>query len=279
MSGRVWRCGAFALALDEPLVMGVLNVTPDSFSDGGVYAEVDAAVLRARAMVAEGAALIDVGGESTRPGAAPVSADTERARVLPALERIASGLSAPVSIDTRRAAVARACVAAGASVINDVTGFRDAEMLEVAAGCDAGLVVAHMQGQDPATMQDDPRYEDVVAEVVAFLAERTAALMAAGVDGERIALDPGIGFGKTLEHNLALLRGLPVLTALGHPVLVGVSRKRFIGHILGEDDPRRRVAGSIGAAAYAVLHGADIVRAHDVAETVQAMRVIASIGR
>lgn len=279
MSRRVWRCGAFALPLDEPLVMGVLNVTPDSFSDGGAYADLDAEVARAHAMVAEGAAIVDVGGESTRPGATPVSIDAETARVLPVVERLAGELAAPVSIDTRHAAVARACVAAGASVINDVTGFRDAEMVALAATSEAGLVVTHMQGDDPATMQDDPRYDDVVAEVTAFLAERAAALAAAGVAPERIALDPGIGFGKAVEHNLALLRGLTALAALGYPVLIGASRKRFIGHILGEDEPSRRVAGSIGAAVYAALRGADIVRVHDVAQTAQALRVIAAIGR
>ena len=265
-------------ALDPPLVMGVLNVTPDSFSDGGEYATLPEALARARAMRAEGADLIDVGGESTRPGAEPVDEAAELTRVLPVIEHLtAEGI--PVSIDTRHARVARACVGAGASVINDITGFRDPAMIEVAATCEAGLVVMHMLGDDPATMQDDPHYDDVLAEVTAFLGERAAALQSAGVNPERIAVDPGIGFGKTLEHNLELLRGLPRIVALGYPVLVGASRKRFIGHILGEEDPRRRLAGSLGAAVYAVTRGADIVRVHDVAETARALRVVTAIGR
>jgi dihydropteroate synthase len=280
MSERVWRCGSHVMTLDAPLVMGVLNVTPDSFSDGGSYHDGAAAIEHAIAMLSEGAGMIDVGGESTRPGAGDVSEAVELGRVLPVVERLAADPAAtPVSIDTRHASVARACIAAGASVINDVTGFRDPAMIEVAASSQAGLVVMHMLGDDPATMQDDPRYDDVVAEVTTFLGERAAALESVGVDPERIAVDPGIGFGKTAEHNLELLRGLPAIAALGYPVLVGASRKRFIGHILGEEDPKRRVSGSVGAAAYAVMNGADIVRVHDVAETVQALKVIAAIGR
>jgi len=259
--------------------MGILNVTPDSFSDGGQHASAEAAHRRARLMVAEGADLIDVGGESTRPGAAPVGVEEELDRVLPVVRMLADELSVPVSIDTRHAAVAGACVDAGASVVNDITGFRDPEMIAVAAESEVGLVVMHMLGEDPATMQDDPRYADVVAEVTQFLSERATALESVGVAPERIALDPGIGFGKTFEHNLALLRGLPAIAALGYPVLVGASRKRFIGHILGEDDPKRRVAGSVGAAVYAALAGADIVRVHDVRETVEALKVVTAIGR
>jgi dihydropteroate synthase len=238
------------------------------------------AIEHARAMLSEGAGMIDVGGESTRPGAGDVSEAVELGRVLPVVEQLAADpAAAPVSIDTRHAAVARACIAAGASVINDVTGFRDPAMIDVAASSQAGLVIMHMLGDDPATMQDDPHYDDVVAEVATFLGQRAAALESVGVDPKRIAVDPGIGFGKTLEHNLELLRGLPAIAALGYPVLVGASRKRFIGHILGEEDPKRRVSGSVGAAAYAVMNGADIVRVHDVAETVQALTVIAAIGR
>jgi dihydropteroate synthase len=278
MSGNVWRCGRREIPLDPPLVMGILNVTPDSFSDGGEYGDEAGAVARAHAMLLQGADIIDVGGESTRPGSVGISEAVELERVLPVVEQLVAAPDAPlVSVDTRRAGIARACVNAGASVINDVTGFRDPAMIEVAAGCDAGLVVMHMLGSDFATMQDDPHYDDVVAEVAAFLGERAAALEAVGVDPRRIAVDPGIGFGKTLEHNLDLLRGLPAIAALGYPVLVGASRKRFIGHILGEEDPKRRVAGSVGAAAYAVMNGADVVRVHDVAETVQALRVIAAI--
>lgn len=257
--------------------MGVLNVTPDSFSGDGVGLDLDAAAARAAEIAQSGAAVIDVGGESTRPGAHPVGADAEHARVVPVVERVVGQTGLPISIDTRRAEVARACVAAGASIINDISGFRDPAMIEVAAGCEAGLVVMHMLGEDPATMQDDPRYDDVVAEVREFLAARARALRAAGVSGERIAVDPGIGFGKTLQHNLALLRGLPAIAALGYPVVVGASRKRFIGHILRKDDAKQRVAGSVGAAAYAVMHGADVVRVHDVAETTDALAVIAAI--
>jgi len=266
--------------LDAPLVMGVLNVTPDSFSDGGEHVDRAGALEHARAMLSEGAGMIDVGGESTRPGAGDVSEAVELGRVHCVVEQLAADPAAPpVSIDTRHAGVARACIAAGASVINDVTGFRDPAMIEFAASCEAGLVIMHMLGDDPATMQDDPHYDDVVAEVAMFLGQRASALESVGVDPGRIVVDPGIGFGKTLEHNLELLRGLPAIAALGYPVLVGASRKRFIGHILGEEDPKRRVSGSVGAAAYAVMNGADIVRVHDVAETVQALKVIAAIGR
>ncbi len=274
-----WQCGRHRVALDRPLVMGIVNVTPDSFSDGGRYAEPLAALAHASGLVAAGAGMLDIGGESTRPGAEPVSSAEELARVRPVVARLAAGGSVPVSIDTRHAAVARACVEAGASVINDVTGFRDAAMREVAAGCDAGLVVMHMLGDDPRTMQEEPRYGDVVAEVAAFLGGQARGLEEAGVARDRIAVDPGLGFGKTFAHNVELLRRLPEIAALGYPVLVGASRKRFIGHILGEDDPARRVWGSVGAAVGAYLRGADIVRVHDVAETAEALDVAATIGR
>ncbi len=279
MSERSWHCGRWRLALDRPLVMGILNVTTDSFSDGGLYTEPPEALARARKMLAEGADLVDVGGESTRPGAVPVSESEELGRVLPIVELLAEEGAAPASIDTRHPHVARACVKTGASVVNDVSGFRDRGMVDLAAECDAGLVVMHMLGDDPATMQDDPHYEDVVVEVAAFLGRQADALREAGVARERIVVDPGIGFGKTLEHNLELLRRLPEIAALGYPVLVGVSRKRFIGQILSESDPARRVFGSVGAAAHAVMRGADILRMHDVAETVQALGVVAAIER
>ena len=277
---RVWSCGARVVELDHPLVMGILNVTPDSFSDGGEHTDAASALARAHVMLSEGADIIDVGGESTRPGSAGISEAVELERALPVVEQLAAAADAPlISIDTRRAGVARACVDAGASIINDVTGFLDPEMIRVAAGCDAGLVVMHMLGSDFATMQDDPHYDHVVNEVAAYLGERAAVLESVGVDPKRIAVDPGIGFGKTLDHNLELLRGLPEIAALGYPVLVGASRKRFIGHILDEEDPKRRVAGSVGAAAYAVMNGADIVRVHDVAETAGALKVITAMGR
>ena len=278
MSGLTWHCGSQRLVLDRPLVMGIVNVTPDSFSDGGAHADPAAAAEYASGMVASGADIVDVGGESTRPGAAPVSEAEELARVLPVVEALAADGVVPVSIDTRHAAVARACVEAGAGIVNDVSGFRDPAMVEVAAASEVGLVVMHMLGE-PATMQDDPRYDDVVAEVTGFLGQRAEALHEAGVARERIGIDPGIGFGKTTEHNLELLRRLSEIAALGYPVVVGASRKRFIGNILGEDDPTRRIHGSVGAAAYAALNGAHVVRVHDVAETVQALKVVSAIGR
>ncbi len=275
--GRVWRCGRFSLPLDRPLVMGVLNVTPDSFSDGGLFADPLAALAHAGRMAEDGADVIDVGGESTRPGAAEVPPAEETARVRPVIGRLAEDLEVPLSVDTRHAECAEACVAAGASVINDVGGFRDAAMVRVAAGCDAGLVVMHMLGE-PGTMQDAPAYRDVVAEVCEWLERQAEGLAAAGVERDRICVDPGIGFGKLLEHNLALLRGLPRLASLGYPVAVGVSRKRMIGELTGVDEPGARLAGSLAAAALAVANGADIVRVHDVADSVQALRVAASLG-
>ncbi len=279
MKSHQWQCGRYRIPLDRPLVMGILNVTPDSFSDGGLHAEPLEALAHARAMMAAGAGMVDVGGESTRPGARPVQTTEELARVRPVVARLAAEGSVPVSVDTRHAEVARACVDAGAAVINDVTGFRDPEMIRVAAGCDAGLVVMHMLGDDPQTMQLEPRYDDVVAEVSEFLGEQARRLQDAGVARERIALDPGMGFGKTFAHNIELFRRLPEIAALGYPVLMGASRKRFIGHIFGEEDPARRVAGSVGAAVTAYLRGADVLRVHDVAETTQALEVAATIGR
>lgn len=256
--------------------MGILNVTPDSFSDGGEFDDPLTGVARARRMFAEGAHIIDVGGESTRPGSAEVPPAEEISRVRPVLVSLADELPIPLSVDTRHAEVARSAVEAGAAIINDVSGFRDPEMVEVAAGTDAGLIVMHMLGE-PRTMQEDPRYGDVVDEVRDFLARQTRELVGAGVAPERICVDPGIGFGKTLQHNLEILRRLPEIAGLGFPVLVGVSRKRFIGDITGATDPRDRLGGSIGAATWAVTHGADIVRVHDVADTVRALAVNAAI--
>jgi dihydropteroate synthase len=257
--------------------MGILNVTPDSFSDGGMHDDPASAVIWGERLIAEGAAILDVGGESTRPGAEPMSATAELARVRPVVGRFA-GDPVPVSIDTRHAEVAQACVNAGASIINDISGFRDRAMVEVAAGCDAGVVVMHMLG-DPGNMQKNPRYGDVVLEVGGYLLAQAAVLEAAGVARERIALDPGFGFGKTLAHNLELLRRLPELAELGFPLLVGVSRKRFLGEITGVDEPSERLGGSIAAALWAVQAGAGVVRAHDVAPTVQALAVNRTIAR
>ncbi len=270
-----WRCGRFEIPLTEPLVMGVVNVTPDSFSDGGEYDDPAAAVAHAERLVAQGAHILDVGGESTRPGSAQVAASEELSRVRPVVARLATD-EVPVSIDTRHPEVAARCVEAGASIINDVTGFRDPEMIRVALATDAGLVVMHMLGT-PETMQADPRYGDVVAEVGGFLLAQAAVLEAAGVARERIAIDPGIGFGKTLAHNLALLAAIPELMGYGYPVLIGASRKRFIGEITGESQAKLRLGGSVGAALEAVRLGASVVRVHDVAETVQALKVSSAI--
>jgi dihydropteroate synthase len=267
----MWQCGRFALSLQRPLVMGIVNVTPDSFSDGGTLSGPGEAIERARRMLADGAAIIDVGGESTRPGSDEVPPTEELARVLPVVRALASE-PVPLSVDTRHAGVASAAVAAGASIINDVSGFRDPAMVQVAAACDAGLVVMHMLGE-PKTMQEEPVYDDVIAEVASWLAEKAAMLVDAGVAPERIALDPGLGFGKTVEHNVELLRRIDDLVALGYPVVVGASRKRFIGALTGVEVPAERVAGSIAAALAGVAGGARIVRVHDVAATVEALAV------
>jgi dihydropteroate synthase len=272
---RIWRCGAYTLSLDEPLVMGVLNVTPDSFSDGGTFEDPGRAVVRGERIIAEGGAIIDVGGESTRPGSDAVPHLEELARVRPVVQRLATE-GVPVSVDTRHATVATDCIKAGASIINDVSGFRDPAMVAAAVGSDCGVVVMHMLGK-PKTMQEEPHYTDVAAEVGGFLLAQAAALEEAGVARERIVLDPGIGFGKTLEHNLALLRGIPVLAAHGYPILIGASRKHFIGEIGGEKEPAARVGGSIAAAVEAVRLGAAVVRVHDVAATVEALAVSRAI--
>ena len=255
-------------------IMGVVNVTPDSFSDGGTFDDDADAVRHARRLVEEGAAIVDVGGESTRPGAAPVPAQEELRRVVPVVEGIAAlGLDARISVDTMKLEVARAAVDAGATYVNDVTAFRhepDLAGLVADRGLDCCLM--HMLGE-PRTMQQDPRYDDVVSDVKAFLEERLAAAVAAGVAEERVQLDPGIGFGKTLEHNLALLRALDQFAALGVPLLAGLSRKAMIGRLTGREDPALRAAGSAAAALIAVQKGAAIVRVHDVAQTRDALAV------
>ncbi len=269
------RCGLHALDLSTPLVMGVLNVTPDSFSDGGRFAGVDAAVAHAVKMIEEGAALIDVGGESTRPGAQAVSAEEEIRRVAPVIEALAARTQVPISVDTSKPEVMTAAVRAGATLINDVRALREPGALEAAAGTQAAICLMHMQGE-PRTMQADPRYGDVVAEVRDFLRARAAACLASGVAKDRLLIDPGIGFGKRLEHNLALLAGLPALTGLGWPVLIGVSRKSMFGALLGRAVDER-VPGGIAAAAAAVLAGASVVRTHDVAATVDAVKVAVAL--
>lgn len=258
--------------LPAPSVMGVVNVTPDSFSDGGVHLDPDVAAGSARRMLAEGAAIVDVGGESTRPGSEGVSASEELRRVLPVLERL--GGEVPVSIDTSKAEVARAALAAGAILVNDVTALRgDPDLAGVVAGADAYLCLMHMLGT-PRTMQAEPRYDDVSSEVAAFLEERLAFAVAQGIPEERICLDPGIGFGKTVEHNLELIRRLDVLVALGRPVLVGFSRKSTLRTLTGSDD---LLAASIGAAVAAYERGASILRVHDVKPHVDALRVAGTV--
>jgi dihydropteroate synthase len=257
--------------------MGALNVTPDSFSDGGLFFGTEAAVRRGLEMLGEGADLIDVGGESTRPGAAPVPAAEELRRVLPVVEALAAA-GAVVSIDTAKAAVAAAALDAGAAVVNDVSALGDPDMARLVARADAGVVLMHMQGT-PRTMQDDPRYHDVLAEVAAFLSSRAEAALAAGIDRAAICLDPGIGFGKRLEHNLALLAGIPRLAALGYPVLVGASRKRFLADILGPIPPAERDHATTAAHVLAIAGGAALIRTHNVVAGLQTARVADAIVR
>jgi dihydropteroate synthase len=270
-----WRCLHRVIDLTQPVVMGILNVTPDSFSDGGRYARPEYALDRAAAMVAEGAGIIDIGGESTRPGAPPVEESAELERVLPVIERIARELDVAISIDTSKVGVMSAAVAAGACIVNDVYALRAPGARDWAASAGVGVCLMHMQGE-PRTMQHHPVYQDVVAEVCEFLSVQRGACMAAGVPCEAIVVDPGVGFGKGLEHNMALLRGLPRLAALGSPLLVGVSRKSFIGRILGRSTDER-VHGGLGLAALAVSMGARIVRTHDVAPTLDAIRMVSAV--
>jgi len=269
------RCGRHALDLTRPRVMGILNVTPDSFSDGGCHFDRERALDHARRMLADGADLVDVGGESTRPGAAPVDEADELARVIPVIDELARE-GALVSVDTMKPAVMRAAVAAGAAMINDVNALRLPGALEAAASTDAAVCLMHMRGA-PRTMQEAPRYDDVAAEVRDFLVERAQACEAMGIARERIVLDPGFGFGKTLAHNLALVRALPELAAAGYPVLAGLSRKSTLGAITGRP-AGERLAASLAAALAAVARGASIVRVHDVRETVDALKVWVAVG-
>jgi dihydropteroate synthase len=262
--GQTWRVGGF------PKLMGIVNVTPDSFSDGGLFLDLPRAVDRCLQLAAEGADLIDLGGESTRPGAEPVGEEEELRRVEPVIAAVASRISVPISVDTTKAAVAERALDAGAVIVNDVSGLLfDRRMPEVCAGAQAGVVVMHRQGT-PQTMQIDPRYGDVVREVADYLAERLAALEACGIARERVVIDPGIGFGKTPDHNLKILKSIPRFRALGRPVLIGHSRKRFLGKILGRKLDESSAA-TIGVALAAALSGADILRVHDVAATRDAL--------
>jgi dihydropteroate synthase len=268
-------CGHHVLELSQPVVMGVLNVTPDSFSDGGRFLDPAAAVEHALQMVDEGAAIVDIGGESTRPGAVAVPLQVELQRVLPVVERLVDRLTVPVSVDTSKPEVMRAAIAAGAAVINDVNSLRAPGALEAVAGSRAAACLMHMQG-DPRTMQQAPAYGDVAREVCDFLRGRAAACMAAGFSRDRLLLDPGFGFGKTLAHNLALLAQLELLVAEGLPVLVGLSRKSLIGQITGRP-PEQRLPGGVALAALAVMAGAHMVRTHDVAPTVDAIKIAAAL--
>jgi dihydropteroate synthase len=269
------RCADKTLDLTRPVVMGVVNVTPDSFSDGGRFRTLEAAVAHGVRLAEEGAALIDVGGESTRPGAEPVAPEEELRRVVPVIERLCSATRAVVSVDTSKPEVMRAALAAGAGLVNDVYALRAPGALEAVAASGCGLCLMHMQGE-PRTMQAAPHYTDVVGEVRAFLAERVAACRAAGIEAGRIGIDPGFGFGKTPEHNLTLLRRLRELTAGERPVVVGLSRKSMVGTLTGRP-PGERANGSVALAVVAALAGARIIRAHDVAATVDAVRVVVAV--
>jgi dihydropteroate synthase len=265
--------GGRTLDLSEPRVMGVLNITPDSFNDGGRFMRLESALGRARVMVLQGAAIIDIGGESTRPGSTPVSEAEELDRVMPVIEAVADQLDVAISVDTSKPGVMSAALAAGAHMVNDVRALGGKGALDVIAGSeDAAICLMHMLGEQ-RSMQEDPHYDDVVAEVRAFLAQRVQACIGRGIGRDRIVIDPGIGFGKSLDHNLALLSAVDQLAADGVPVLIGASRKSMFHALLGTAAPGERVTGSVVAAGLAVWQGAAIVRAHDVRETVQAVRV------
>ncbi|MET0917638.1 MAG: dihydropteroate synthase [Burkholderiales bacterium] len=271
---RDLACGRFRLSLSRPLVMGIVNVTPDSFSDGGSFASVEAAVLQARRLLAEGADILDIGGESTRPGATPVSLAVELDRVLPVIERLVDS-SVPLSIDTYKPEVMGAALTAGASMVNDVKALREPGALELVAATDAGVCLMHMQG-DPQTMQMAPQYADVVREVESFLRDRVVACERAGIARDRIVIDPGFGFGKSTAHNIALLRDLERLSTLGVPVLAGLSRKSVLGKIT-DREIGERVHSSVAAALVAVYRGAKIVRVHDVRATRDALAIYEAV--
>jgi len=274
LRARHLRCGRFTLPLTRPLIMGVVNVTPDSFSDGGQFSNTELAVARGKELMSQGADILDIGGESTRPGAQPVPVAQELDRVLPVVEGLLA-LELPLSVDTYKPAVMRAALAAGASMINDINALQSKAALDAVATSDCAVCLVHKQG-DPQTMQQDPHYDDVVGEVRAFLAGRVAACEAAGVCHERIVIDPGFGFGKRFAHNMELLAKLRVLAGLDVPVLVGLSRKSTLGTITGQPVEQRTIA-SVAAALLAVQRGASIVRVHDVEQTRDALRVLHAV--
>ena len=265
-------CNGRTLRLDHPKVMGIVNVTPDSFASGGEHFDADAAIAHGLQLAAEGAAILDIGGESTRPGAQDVSVEEELRRVIPVITALAATVSVPISIDTSKPEVMRAAVAAGAGMINDVCGLRSEGALDAAAELRVPVVLMHMLGE-PRTMQDAPHYDDVVGQVHRFLAERIFVAEMAGIDKKNILIDPGFGFGKTTAHNLQLLAQLRRFTELGVPVLAGLSRKRSIGELTGREQPQTRVAGSVAAHLIAAQHGAMLLRVHDVAAPVDALKV------
>jgi len=267
--------GPYILKFDKPRVMGILNCTPDSFSGDGLGDNTELARRRGRRMFAQGADIVDVGGESTRPGALPVHADVEIRRVVPVIEALSRHRPGRTSVDTMKASVAKAALHAGATIVNDVSGLKDSAMIRVVAEHDAAAIIMHMKGT-PRTMQRKPRYRDVVEDIIGFLEKRIANAESGGVNPRKIMVDPGIGFGKTLEHNLELIGRLREFKALGKPVVIGVSRKSFIGRLMG-DPADDRLEGSLAAAVLAVREGADIVRVHDVGETVRALRVSSAI--
>jgi dihydropteroate synthase len=266
----LFHCGNFKFDLSRPLVMGIVNVTPDSFSDGGLHLQRDAALAHAHQLIAEGADLLDIGGESTRPGAKPVGIQEELDRVLPVIEGL-RGAPVPVSIDTFKPEVMQAAIAAGAQMVNDINALQDAAAMNAVASANVAVCLMHKQG-DPLTMQQQPNYQDVVTEVSAFLRERIAASEAAGIRRDRIAIDPGFGFGKTLAHNLTLLCELNKLTELDVPIMAGLSRKSMLGAVTGRD-VGERLPASIAAALIAVQRGANVVRVHDVGATIDALKV------
>lgn len=266
----MWRCSRFSFDTKMPILMGILNVTPDSFSDGGMHAGLEDALAHARRMVEEGARIIDVGGESTRPAAQPVDSEEELARVIDVVRALAAD-GVCVSIDTRHAEVARACLDAGAAIVNDVTGFSDPAMVAAVSDSDCGLVVMHMQGE-PATMQDNPAYGDVVAEVRDWLGDRAHELEAAGIAHERICVDPGPGFGKTPQQTLELVRNLQEIVHLGYPVMAALSRKSYVGFAYGIDKPEERDHASAAEALMACELGASVVRTHNVSETAKVLK-------
>jgi len=272
----VLQCGNKTLDLSESVVMGILNTTPDSFSDGGCFIQLDAALSQARQMVAEGAAIIDIGGESTRPGAQAVSVEEELQRVIPLIELLAKELPIPISIDTSKAEVMRAAVAAGAGMVNDVCALQEPQTLQTVAELKVPVCLMHMQGK-PRSMQKNPVYEDVVSDVAEFLHQRVVACLTAGIEKSQIVLDPGFGFGKSVQHNLSLLKHLQKLMSLGLPLLVGMSRKSMIGAVLNDAPVAERLHGSVAAAVLAAMQGAKIIRVHDVKATVEALSLCRAV--